>query len=81
MKDTYKVVGLIDDNENKLNYAISGNKILGNRYDIPRICKENNVEVIFFTISNISDASFTSCNSPLKLVVFSLPKCDNKDTS
>lgn len=54
MKDAYKVVGLIDDNENKLNYAISGNKILGNRYDIPRICKENNVEVIFFTISNIS---------------------------
>ena len=54
MKDTYKVVGLIDDNENKLNYAISGNKILGNRYDIPRICKENNVEVIFFTISNIA---------------------------
>jgi len=54
MKDTYKVVGLIDDNENKLNYAISGNKILGTRYDIPRICKENNVEVIFFTISNIS---------------------------
>ena len=54
MKDTYKVVGLIDDNENKLNYAISGNKILGNRYVIPRICKENNVEVIFFTISNIS---------------------------
>lgn len=54
MKDTYKVVGLIDDNENKLSYAISGNKILGNRYDIPRICKENNVEVIFFTISNIS---------------------------
>lgn len=54
MKDTYKVVGLIDDNENKLNYAISGNQILGTRYDIPRICKENNVEVIFFTISNIS---------------------------
>ena len=54
MKDTYKVVGLIDDNENKLNYAISGNKILGNRYDIPKICRENNVEVIFFTISNIS---------------------------
>lgn len=54
MKDTYKVVGLIDDNENKLNYAISGNKILGTRYDIPRICKENNVEVIFFTILNIS---------------------------
>ena len=54
MKDTYKVIGLIDDNTNKVDYAISGNKILGTRYDIPRICRENNVEVIFFTISNIS---------------------------
>ena len=53
LKDTYNVVGLIDDNTYKLNYAISGNKILGTRYDIPRICKENNVEVILFTISNI----------------------------
>ncbi len=55
MKDIYNVVGLIDDNPNKLNYAISGNKILGTRYDIPRICKENNVEFIFFAISNISN--------------------------
>lgn len=53
MKDTYNVVGLIDDNTYKVNYAISGNKILGTRYDIPRICKENNVELILFTISNI----------------------------
>ena len=55
MKDIYNVVGLIDDNPNKLDYAISGNKILGTRYDIPRICKENNVEFIFFAISNISN--------------------------
>ena len=55
MKEIYSVVGLIDDNINKVNYAISGNKILGTRYDIPRICKENNVEIIFFTISNISN--------------------------
>jgi len=55
MKDTYNLVGLIDDNSNKVNYAISGNKILGTRYDIPRICKENNVELILFTISNISN--------------------------
>ena len=51
---TYNVVGLVDDNANKVNYAISGNKILGTRYDIPRICKEKNVELIFFAISNIS---------------------------
>ena len=55
MKDAYNIVGLIDDNINKVDYAISGNKILGTRYDIPRICKEKNVELIFFTISNISN--------------------------
>ena len=54
MKDIYHVVGLVDDNINKVNYAISGKQILGTRYDIPRICQENNVEVILFTISNIS---------------------------
>lgn len=55
MKDIYNVVGLIDDNTNKVNYAISGIKILGTRYDIPRICKENQVEAILFSISNISN--------------------------
>ena len=55
MKDVYHVVGLIDDNTNKVNYAISGKQILGTRYDIPRICKENNVDLIFFAISNISN--------------------------
>ena len=53
LKDAYNIIGLIDDNTHKDNYAISGNKILGTRYDIPRICKENDVEAIFFTISNI----------------------------
>ena len=55
MKNTYNVIGLVDDNINKVQYAISGTKILGTRYDIPRLCKENNVEVIFFAISNISN--------------------------
>lgn len=54
LRNTYNVVGLIDDNTNKVNYAISGNKILGTRYDIPKVCKEKNVELILFTISNIS---------------------------
>ncbi len=54
MQDSYNVVGIIDDNINKVNYAISGKNILGTRYDIPRICKEHNIEFIFFTISNIS---------------------------
>ncbi|MCI8412242.1 MAG: polysaccharide biosynthesis protein [Clostridia bacterium] len=55
MKNMYNVIGLIDDNTNKVNYAISGKKILGTRYDIQRICKENKVEAILFTISNISN--------------------------
>ena len=59
MKDIYNVVGLIDDNTYKVNYAISGNRILGTRYDIPRICKEYNVEVILFTISNIKNSEKT----------------------
>ena len=54
MKDTYNVIGLIDDNLNKVDYAISGKKILGTRYNIPEICRENNVELILFTISNIT---------------------------
>ena len=53
MRDTYHVVGLIDDNVNKISYTIAGSKIIGDRYDIPRICKENKVEIILFTISNI----------------------------
>ena len=55
MKDVYNVIGLIDDNINKVDYAISGKKILGTRYDIPRICRERNIELILFTISNISN--------------------------
>lgn len=54
MNDLYNVVGLIDDNTYKVNYAISGKKILGTRYDIPRMCKEHNVELILFAISNIN---------------------------
>jgi len=55
MKDTYNLVGLIDDNINKVNYAISGNRILGTRNDIVKICKDNKIDLILFTISNISN--------------------------
>ena len=55
MKGYYNRVGLIDDNPNKMNYAISGIKILGNRDDIAEICKQYKVDVIFFSISNIDN--------------------------
>lgn len=53
MKDIYNVVGLIDDNTYKVNYAIAGKPILGTRFSISRICREENIDLILFTISNI----------------------------
>lgn len=53
MKDLYNVVGLIDDNTYKVNYAIAGKPILGTRFSISRICREKNIDLILFTISNI----------------------------
>ena len=51
---SYNIVGLIDDDLKKDKCKINGVKILGNRNDIVRICKEKNIDIIFFTISNIS---------------------------
>lgn len=55
MKENYDIVGIIDDNEKRLNYTVSGVKIIGNRNDIVRICKENNIDLIFFSIANIDN--------------------------
>ena len=55
MRNTYNIVGLIDDNEGKFHYLISGVKVLGDRYKIVEICKEHKVDVIFFSIANISN--------------------------
>ena len=54
MRNSYNIVGLIDDNEGKYHYLISGIKVLGDRYKILDICKENNIDEIFFSISNIA---------------------------
>lgn len=54
LKDDYNIVGLIDDNPNKLYYSISGVKILGNRYQIAKVCEKYDVNEIFFSIVNIS---------------------------
>lgn len=55
MKDRYNIVGLIDDNPNKLNFVISGVRILGDRNKIIQICKDKKVETIFFAISSIDN--------------------------
>lgn len=40
MNEEYNIVGIIDDNNQKLNLAVSGVKIVGNRNDIKKICKK-----------------------------------------
>lgn len=55
MAEDYNIVGIIDDNEQRLNFAVAGVRIIGNRNDIVKICKEKNVELIFFSIANIDN--------------------------
>ena len=49
----YNIVGLIDDDKSKFKKKILGVEILGNRYDIPRIVEEKDVDCIFLAISKI----------------------------
>ena len=57
MKDKYNIIGIVDDNTNKLNKSILGVKVLGTRYDIPDIVKEKDVNIIFFAINKITQMS------------------------
>ena len=57
MKDQYNIVGIVDDNTNKLNKNILGVKVLGTRYDIPTIVKEKDVDIIYLAIDNITQMS------------------------
>ena len=50
----YIPVCIVDDNKEKLHRRISGVKIVGTTYEIPEICEEYDIEVILFTISQIS---------------------------
>ena len=52
--DRYDIVGIIDDNIKKLNCKMNGVKIIGDRTQIQKICKERNVDSILFVISNMS---------------------------
>ena len=52
--NSYNIVGIIDDNNAKKYCKINGVKILGDRNDIIKTCKERKIDIIFFAISNIS---------------------------
>ena len=57
MRDKYNIVGIIDDDISKINHYILGVKVLGTRYDIPKVAKEKNVDLIFFAINRIDAIS------------------------
>lgn len=57
MKDKYNIVGIIDDDITKINRYILGIKVLGTRYDIPKIAKEKDVDIIFFAIHKVDAIS------------------------
>ncbi len=53
MNNQYRIVGIIDDKEKLLHYSINGVEVLGNRNQITKICREKDVDEIFFAISKI----------------------------
>ena len=52
----YIPVCIVDDDKEKIHRRISGVKVVGTTYEIPEICDEYGIEVILFTISQISVA-------------------------
>ena len=49
----YVIVGIIDDDPQKLNRVMCGVKIIGTRDDIVSICEKQRIDTIFFSIENI----------------------------
>nr|WP_295001573.1 nucleoside-diphosphate sugar epimerase/dehydratase [uncultured Methanobrevibacter sp.] len=55
LKGQYDIVGIIDDNRKRLGYSVAGVRIIGTRNDIIKVCEENDVDEIFFSIVNIDN--------------------------
>ena len=54
MNEKYEVIGIIDDSKARLHRIINGVEILGNKEHILEICKEKEIDEIFFAISKIN---------------------------
>ena len=53
---SFEIVGLIDDNPSKIGSTLCGYTVLGNRNDIPRLCKKHSIDQIFLAIPSASSA-------------------------
>ncbi len=52
----YNVIGLIDDDSDKLGMRMHGVHVLGNRKDIIRVCNEYRIDEIIFAINSVDSA-------------------------
>ena len=80
-----KVVGFIDDNNQKIGRFIRGTKVLGNRDDISRIVLEKNVSEIIIAIARVEDSKLKEiiqiCKEtglPVKIIPSVSELIDNK---
>lgn len=55
LKGKYNIIGIVDDNKKRIGYSVAGVKIIGNRKDILKICENEEIDTIFFTIVNIDN--------------------------
>ena len=51
----YNIIGIIDDNKDKISNYLNGIEILGSREDIPKVVEEKNIDEIFFAIAKINN--------------------------
>ncbi|MDR3178637.1 MAG: polysaccharide biosynthesis protein [Oscillospiraceae bacterium] len=50
----YIPICIVDDDKSKIGRTISGIKIVGSTYKIPKICIEQGIDIILFSMSNIT---------------------------
>lgn len=52
----YNILGLIDDDSTRIGGSIRGVEVMGNRYDIEKLCKKFDVDEIFFSVPSMDTA-------------------------
>lgn len=57
-RDSYKIVGFVDDDPAKRGMIVEGVRVLGTRADIPRLAAEHRADLIVIAVHNISGADF-----------------------
>ncbi len=54
-KYNYSVIGFIDDDPNIINSKIDGVRVLGTTEELEKICREYNIDIIFFAIPSCTN--------------------------